>query len=337
MAYTGTATGDTGMGSLVSIYYDKLAVETLKAAVVVYNKCSKRALPQHGGKVITFHRYVASSGVVSAYALTEGGSGAWPTWGLLSATAVTATMGQYGRAIQTTDLLELTAVSDIVKDAIKFLMEEAADIIDRRILDIAYNVSASQGVYGGAIPTGASGGFDITWPSAQGYTIAALSLLTSACHIDVNGIKKALKTLKADNCHPLDNGYYCMITHPDSTAKLMSDSSWQNAYQYTKPENMRKGEVGRIYNVEVTETTNIFWTVSGTGTPNTVSAYFSILFGKDGLAVTEIDGGLKTFVKRPNQYDSANPLDQWSSIGWKMNFVPVVLNESCGTVLITAD
>ena len=325
MAYTGTATTGTGVSALISKYYDKLALEILMPELVLYNLCEKKPLPKNEGKSIVFHRYIARSTMVSAYALTEGGSGAWPTWGLVSSTSVSATVAQYGDAVQVSDLIELTAVSTIVEDTIKLLMQNAANIIDRLIFEVAYGTSS--------IPSEAT--FGITWPSAQGYSIGKLSTLTSACLMDVNGIKAAVYDLKRLNVQPKANGFYDMVIDPIQSVKLTSDPAWRDAYMYTTPENLRRGQIGKIAGVEVYETTNVFMTASGTGVANTTSAYFALVLGRGSLAVTEIDGGVKTYVKRPNQYDTANPLNQWSSIGWKINFIPVILNVSCGRILPT--
>ena len=324
MAYVGAATTDTGMSSLMSTYYDKLALETLMPALVVYNLAEKKSLPKNEGKIIIFHRYFSMISNPSAASLTEGGSGAWPTWGKMSATPVSATLQDYGAAFQTSDFIEMTAVSNVVEEAIKQMMADAANIVDKRIMETAYGTSS--------IPSGA--GFPLTFATAQGYSIGALSTVTSACSMSVDAIKAAVRDLKVLNAKPMDSGYFSMITHPAQTYSLMGDSAWQNAYMYTTPENLRKGNVGRIYNAEVFETTNVFSTTSGVGTAS-VAAYFAVLLGKGALAVTEIDGGIKTIVKRPNQYDTANPLNQWSSIGWKIRFAPVILNPSCGRVIVT--
>jgi len=339
MAYGGTDTAEAGMAALMQEYYDKVALETLVPELVAYNLCEKKKIPKNSGKIVKFHRYTTYSGgksnKVSAFSLTEGGSGAWPTWTKVSAVTVSATLLQYGDAKQTTDLLDMTAVSDMVTDTLKVCMMEAADIIDQKVLEVAYGTSCRSGS-DTAIPSGE--GFLMSWPSAQGYEIGALSTLTSACIMDVKAVKEAVKDLKVLNAQPRQNGYYAMIAHPVQTNALMNDSAWQNAYQYTDAENLRKGHVGKIYGVEVFETTNIHMTASGTGNPNTTSAYFAVILGRGALAATEIDGGnLQTYVKRPNQYDTANPLNQWSSIGWKITFVPVILNASAGRILVTAD
>ena len=114
MAYTGSATTGTGMASLMPIFYEKVALERLLAELVLYKLATKKAVPRSSGKTVYFHRYFNMSTTVSAHALTEGTA---PTQGLTSATVVSATLIQYGHNVSTSDLLEMTAVSDVVKYA----------------------------------------------------------------------------------------------------------------------------------------------------------------------------------------------------------------------------
>lgn len=341
MAYTGSSTSqsDGGMGGLMREYYSKLALETLRPDLVIYDLAEKKPLPKNDGKTMIWHRYAEGTGMVSAYALTEGGSGAWPVWGALSANIVSATIKQYGRAVQTSDLLDLTAVSPVIEDAVKFLAAEAADIIERRTMETCMGTGSHS--YSGTSISAASmmavGGFPIVFSSARGDLVTKFSALTCTCVMDVNTVQTAVTEIKALNAKPRDNGYYAMVAHPIQVKQLMRDSIWQNAYQYTDAENLRRGQAGRIMNVEVFESTNILMNASGTKIHNTTSAYFAILLGKGALGVSELDGGVDIIVKRPNEYDTANPLNQWSSIGWKINFVPAILNSSCGRIVVTAN
>lgn len=323
MAYTGTATTGTGMSALMQTYFEKLALETLMPELVLYNLADKKALPQHEGKTIVFHRYIARSNTVSAYSLTEGGSGAWPTWGLLSATSVSATVLQYGDAVQVSDFLDLTGISSVVEDAVKVMGKNAAEIVERKTFEVCYGTSS--------IPSGA--GFLLSYPSSGG-AIATLSSLGVSGITDVMSLKTAVTALKVLNVKPKASGYYSMVAHPVQTNQLMGDSAWQSAYMYTDAENLRRGNVGRIYNMDVYESTEVFSTTSGLNAAG-LTAYYAIVLGEGALGATELDGGIKIIVKKPNEYDTANPLNQWSSIGWKINFVPVILNPSCGRILVS--
>jgi N4-gp56 family major capsid protein len=326
MAYTGTATSGTGMSALMQVYFQKVALETLMANTVLYDQTDKVPLPANNGKTVVFHRYIARSTTVSAYTLTEGGSGAFPTGNLLSATSVSATVVQYGDYVSVSDFLDMTAVSDVVKDAVQQMSMNAADIIDRKTFEVAYGTSS--------IPSGA--GFLMSYAN-PGYSVGALSTVTSACTMNVASIRGAIKDLKTLNAKPKSGGYFNMTVHPATASNLMGDSAWAAAYQYTTPENLRTGNIGRIFQTEVYETSLVYNTTSGVGTASG-SAYFSVILGQGSLGATNLGGSnMQIIVKNPNQYATGDPLDQFSTIAWKIAFAPVIFNPSAGRILVTMD
>ena len=95
---------------------------------------------------------------------------------------------------------------------------------------------------------------------------------------------------------------------------------------------MYKGEIGKIEGVRFIQSTNAMkeqMPIVKTG-KSSICAYFCTIVGKNALGVTEMEGGVKTTVKQANRYDTYNPLNQWSTIGWKVTLAARVLNCSCG-------
>ena len=68
------------------------------------------------------------------------------------------------------------------------------------------------------------------------------------------------------------------------------------------------------------------------GTASTM-AYGTTIFGKGFYGVTELDGGIKTYITQGAS--KSDPLDQTTTYGWKANFTSQVLNTSAGLVLWT--
>jgi len=95
---------------------------------------------------------------------------------------------------------------------------------------------------------------------------------------------------------------------------------------------MFKGEIGRVFGFRVLQSTNMWKFSSGAGA--STSAYCSICVGPDALGVTEIGGhgGVETHIV--TGADSGNPLNVFTTVGWKATFTSVVLNASCGIVSI---
>ena len=125
----------------------------------------------------------------------------------------------------------------------------------------------------------------------------------------------------------------------NSVASVMSvylwhDSAWQAAYQYTDAENIRKGVAGTYSGAKIQIDNNIY--TSANGSLGAV-VYYSLLLGKGALGVTELDGGVKTYMKKSGDQDTSNPINQFVTFGWKANMVPKILNANCGLILYTCD
>jgi len=113
-----------------------------------------------------------------------------------------------------------------------------------------------------------------------------------------------------------------------------------NKKQYTTPEFLYRGEIGRVHGCRFVEST-LAPTIRGCANALAVSAatgasaigYGTTIFGKGFYGATELDGGVHTFtVTGPTKDD---PLAQVDTYGWKMSFTAAVLDTSAGLVLWT--
>lgn len=95
-----------------------------------------------------------------------------------------------------------------------------------------------------------------------------------------------------------------------------------DAYRYTDASNIRDGQLGRLHGFEIMETNN------GVTEASTVTVYHAYAFGANAYGILDLEGqpGTRIIVKKPGPQDTSNPLDMYSSIGWKAYFVAKVLN-----------
>ena len=63
-------------------------------------------------------------------------------------------------------------------------------------------------------------------------------------------------------------------------------------------------------------------------TSSTVTVYHTFVFGANAYGMVNIGSnvGPKVYVKNPGPSDTSNPIDLYSTIGWKMPFVAKTLN-----------
>lgn len=132
------------------------------------------------------------------------------------------------------------------------------------------------------------------------------------------------------------DGHYRGIIPTSVAADLRGDSEWLDARRYTNAEDMLSGEIGRLHGFRFVETNNEV--VSADAGSGNVDIYSTFLFGANAYGTVDLAGqsGPRIIVKNPGSQDTSNPLDLYSTVGWKVNFVSKVLNSSWVIELKTA-
>lgn len=308
------------ISNLIMSYYDRLLLERLTANLVMYQFAEKKPLPKNSGKTITWNRYTNMS---AASALTEG---TVPAQTVTSTTKVSATLEQYGAYAQPSDLLQMTAIDNQIESLLDLFGYQAGLTVDTRIRNCLLGTSS--------VPSGAKLPLQYWHSGTSAGYIGTLSSVNADMTMDTNNLREAAFNLRRLNVRPFEDGCFVAVAHPNVIKSIEADSNWQTWNHYIAKETMWKGEVGKIYGIRIVESTNMYSTTSGAGASTT--AHFTPVFGKGCYAVTELDGGVKTFVKTPGSGDTANPINQYSTVGWKVTFATEVLHTSAGRVVVTA-
>lgn len=370
---------NTDLSPEMKVYYDKTLLNEASAALVHDQFGQKRPIPKNGGKTIEFRKFQQLE-----KALTPISEGVTPKGNTIRVTAVTATCEQHGDFVSMTDVLQLTSIDPVLVETTKMLGSQAgrtSDTITRNVINSGMNVS-----------------FASKWDGTNETVVNTREELDKTAVLKVDTILQAVAKLRAQNA-PTINGDYVAIIHPYVSYDLMRDPEWIDAHKYATPENIYKGEIGKIGGVRFVESSeakifapaiafdstgkrygsvtvknaissasasvvidevlpnaagveipvvigqseNNITAITTSGGVTTItletpitaskgdkivadggasddSAVFSTLvLGKDAYGVTEIEGGgLKTIVKQLGSAGSADPLDQRSSVGWKL-------------------
>ncbi len=145
--------------------------------------------------------------------------------------------------------------------------------------------------------------------------------------LNASEIRKAVYTLRSASVPGFEGNLYKAVIHPASQFDLLSDSavgSWLDIHKYTSAEPLMKGEIGQIYGVRFVVSPNL-----PTGTGASDETYRSFVFGRQAFGITELSGnGIKTY--RYSNGDTGNPLDMFSTIGWKFMMAAKVLQAARG-------
>ena len=278
---------DAGLSVENKTHYDMTLIDEASPNLIHDQFGQKRPIPKNGGKKIEFRKFAALPKALAP--LTEGVT---PDGKKLSATAIEATVAQYGDYVVLSDMLDLTAIDPVVVEATKVVGRQAGltlDTITRNVLHTGTNVFYA--------------------PKADGTPVTSRATLDGTCKLTVDLVRRVAAFLKKNNA-PKINGSYVAIIHPFAAYDLMSDPEWQDPHKYQDTTNIYEGEIGKIAGVRFVESSEAKIYEGGV---------FGTLFIAEGAyGVTEITGGgLETIIKQLGSAGVADALNQRSSVGWK--------------------
>ena len=113
-------------------------------------------------------------------------------------------------------------------------------------------------------------------------------------------------------------GYYIAIVGPDTMYDLQEDDAFIKVSQYQDKENIYTGEIGRLFGVRLVETTEA--KVFGGAGAEKADVASVIVLGQYAYGITSLKGAKpRVIVKPAGSAGTADPLDQISTVGWKMD------------------
>lgn len=292
-------TGTSALSVEMKTFYDMTLIDLVEPDLVHAQFGQKRPIPKNGGKIIEFRQFASLPKALTP--LTEGVT---PNGRSISVSAKTAEISQFGDYVTVSDLLELTAIDNVILETTRAIASQAARTLDT----IVRNIMA--------------GGTNVMYqPKSSGTEVKSRAALDATCTLTPATVRKAAGLLKRVNAKKI-NGKYVAIIHPDVATDLMGTEEWQNAQRYVNPEKIYNGEIGELYGVRFVESTEAkIWNDSSKdGTPAGLAVYGCLFLGADAYGVTDITGGgLEHIVKQKGSAGTADPLNQRSTIGWKEN------------------
>ena len=293
MAYTNTDTNMTTSSALsagMQTYYNRELLRTFEPNLVHLQFGDEHRMPPHSGLVMNMRKLIPLE--TNTKALSEGDPGESV---MLAETEVTVQLQQYGEYARCTDKLDLTHLDMDIMRRTKLFGDAGARSIDavvREELAKCANV-----IYAGGK--------------------ASRAELTAADKLTSRELRKAVKTLKKNHAQTF-GGYYVAIIGPDTMYDLQEDEAFVKVSQYQDKENIYTGEVGRLFGVRLVETTEakIFEGAGASG----ADVASVIVLGQYAYGVTSLKGAKpRVIVKPAGSAGTADPLDQISTVGWKMD------------------
>ena len=293
MAYTNTDTNMTTSSALsagMQTYYNRELLRTFEPNLVHLQFGDEHRMPPHSGLVMNMRKLIPLE--TNTKALSEGDPGESV---MLAETEVTVQLQQYGEYAGCTDKLDVSHLDMDIMRRTKLFGDAGARSIDavvREELAKCANV-----IYAGGK--------------------ASRAELTAADKLTSRELRKAVKTLKKNHAQTF-GGYFVAIIGPDTMYDLQEDEAFVKVSQYQDKENIYTGEVGRLFGVRLVETTEakIFEGAGASG----ADVASVIVLGQYAYGVTSLKGAKpRVIVKPAGSAGTADPLDQISTVGWKMD------------------
>jgi len=314
--------------SAVQAYYDRKLLERARPKLIALDFAQKRPLPSQNSPTIKFRKYNDLSRTVANLVLTEGTPGNGEQ---MSVTDKTVTVKQYGNYITITDMVQLTVEDAVLNEGIDLLAEQMADTIDTLVfttLAAASNVrlanaASSIGTLASAITSG-----DLDY---------AIRMLRRN---NAQPFTEMIRATTGFNTFPIRPAYFAFV-HPDVAKDLENINGFISVERYASQGPVHDAEIGAYKNIRFLMTTqapilddagnpnaSTTWVPGETNTSK-AAVYHTIVVAKNAYGVVEVERGTsKSIIKTPGSQDTSNPLNQFSTAGWKMLFASTILEDA---------
>lgn len=289
----------TGLSNIMNTYYDKVFLDRAKLMLSHDFGAQRKTIPANMGKSVIWNRFTPLA--VATTPLTEGSAS--PSAVDMSTTQISTTMATFGNYTAVSDLFNLTSLDVNLKEHVEVHAQNCGETLDTLIRNELFTGGTAQ----------------IVAAKSNITAIGATDVMTGA------EIRKAVRTLKLNKAQRFDNGYFRGIIQPNQSYDLFGNTEWLNSISiYTDPTQLKAGIVGKLHGVEFVETNNGYTQAS------TVTVYSCFVFGKNAYGTVSLDNqpGNRIYVKTPGPQSTANPLDVFSTVGWKAFFAVKTLNSS---------
>lgn len=291
----------------------KELIDILKQNLVFYKTAKiQKVTPGSNSKTMVFRGF--NKLTLATTALSEG---AVPVGQNLTMNNVPVVLSQYGDFTRTTDIAEFLYDRSLIKDASDVLGIQATETIDTVVVNVVG--AGTNVVYGDG-------------------SVSSRSTVTSSMKMTTTLIARSVRWLETNNVKkfppmPIIGNAYAMITHPNVVYDIRLDTNFIAAVNYSSPNpsntnrgDLFTGELGSWMGARIISST----IAPSYGQAGATSAYVygSLVYGDGAYAVSEFQGGLSTYIHTGGVQDTSNPLEQFSTVGWKWMGAAIILDNN---------
>lgn len=232
-------------------------------------------------------------------------------------------VGHYGDYIKYSDELDMYDLDNITASFLDVLGDQASvtiDTIRRNVLRGGTNVVYADG---GTSRLSVADGQKIL--TENDLKIMAIKLKNQRA----TKFKKVITGTTAIGTQPIRSAFMGIVS-PEQVEDLRGLTGWKNVETYADYAKAIPEEVGSIGDFRIIESTNNEPIVQENTAGDDVNIYIGYFMGENAYATVTLRGkqGIQTKVKPLGSAGSADPLDQYGTIGWKAITGCAILNEA---------
>lgn len=291
--------------------YDRILLSTAELDTVFLKYGVKKPIPARGGKSIEFRRFEKFLLPTGSYILTEGTA---PTETNATVSRVTCTISQYGQFSRITDVLETQAFDPLIEEYVRkygTAMAEGLDIVVRDVLSSATTLQYAD--------------------SATVVATSGAGAVGSGNYLDAAELNEMKRTLRRAGARPSSEGKFVCFIHPDNTKDLFEDPDIVDAFQHAAPRDvanpMFTGVLGDWMGIRFVESNNL--RVRSSYGMSGADVYEVIMIGDEAFGVSELSSmAARTIVHPRGSGGHTDPLEQYSTVGWKAALAACILNNT---------
>lgn len=314
----------TGLTAFIPNYWDRLLGDNLRPNLYLYDLGEKRKLPANFGTTIKIPRIKKAGGRAIWGDTTEGAATGTCA---LSSEFVSGTLVKFRGAYKHSDLVIMTALSDVVQLSLEDISYDLAQRMDIHIRGKLSNLGPQFApITGKTQPSNIVGGVSLRQLALNDGQLIGLR----AKDIIFNEIKLE----EQNNPRYPGTNKYAAVIHPKVKYDVMTSTSstfagWIDVNKYNNAEKIFNGEIGSLLGFKFITSTNMFTSTTdlsldaGTAvTPTAVTRSFFL--APRAYYVTELsEMSARTFVKQLGSAGAADPTNDFATVGAKVFFTAI--------------
>jgi N4-gp56 family major capsid protein len=297
-------------------FYDRNLLSRLLPRLVWALWGQPKSMPAKSGQTVNFRRFASLAAATTP--LTEGVT---PSGKALSVAEFTATPAAHGDYIEVSDYLDFTAPDPVFLEATNLLGEQAGDTIDQLTRDVLMAGTTVQ--YANS--------------RVSRVTVAAGDILNNTeiakCvrTMQTNMVKPVTQILNASTgvgTQPIAGGFIAIISPAVLySLKTQASTRFVPVHEYGTRDGLLPHEVGAMDEVRFVLTNNPK-VYAGAGAAG-IDVHATLVMGAEFYGII-MPQGVTTMVQPFGSAGTADPLGQRQTVGWKMLYTAVILQQLAG-------